>query len=86
MSELKNYLVYACPHCHLIQMSRCDRKTRKCFRCNRTLSLDWSKIKVLFSSNSAREAIAAVKRLKIEQAGSNPARVFVRSSLLGRNE
>jgi len=50
------------------------------------LSLDWSKIKVLFSSNSAREAIAAVKRLKIEQAGSNPARVFVRSSLLGRNE
>ncbi|MBL7118962.1 DUF1922 domain-containing protein [Candidatus Bathyarchaeota archaeon] len=85
MSELKNYVVYACPNCHLIQMSRCDRKTRKCFRCNRTLSLNWSKIKILFSSDSSREAIEAVKRLKIEQVEYDPTRVFVRSSLLRKN-
>jgi len=52
-------------------MSRRDRKTRRCFRCNKTLRLDWSEIRVLFSSNSAREAVEAVKRLKIEQAKSD---------------
>ncbi len=86
MRELKSYVVYACPKCHLIQMSRCDRKTRKCFKCNTTLKLNWSVIKVLFSSDSAREAVEAVKRLKIGEGGSDSRRIFVKSSSLKENE
>ncbi len=50
------------------------------------MRLNWSKIKVLFSSNSAREAIEVVKRLKLEGIKSDPARVFVRSSFLEKSE
>ena len=84
MERLRSYVVYACPKCHLAQMSRCDRKTRKCFGCGSTLRLDWSRIPVLYSTDSAREAIEVVKKLKAGRDSSGSSGAFVRSSLLKR--
>jgi len=63
-------------------MSRCDRKTRKCFGCGSTLRLDWSVIKILFSTDSVRDAVETVKRLKMRDVKSDPREAFVKFSSL----
>jgi len=50
------------------------------------LKLDWSRIDVLYATDSSREAIEALKRLKAERGSSGSSEVFVRSSLLKESE
>jgi len=54
-------------NCGGIQYAQSDIKTRRCPYCNRRIKLDWSKIKPLFASHSAREAVQAVKNLKYRE-------------------
>ena len=61
---LRKWLIIGCPNCHLIQIVKSDIKTRKCPRCNKTIKLDYTKIRILHKADNPKEAIYILQKLK----------------------
>jgi len=58
------WYIIICPHCNLLQTVRVGQKYRKCFRCGKTLTLDYSKIKIIYKSNNIKDVNYVLQRLK----------------------
>jgi len=64
----KKYGLIVCPNCRKAKAVDLSVKKTKCFRCNKTLSLD--KVKILYSSNSNEEIRNAIGLLNAEFDGN----------------
>lgn len=58
------WYIIICPHCNLLQSVRASQKYHKCFKCGKTLTLDYSKIKIVYKSNNIKDVNYALQRLK----------------------
>lgn len=67
--EIRDWRIIACPNCKTLQIVRSDQKTRRCPKCERTIRLDYAKLRIWFRSRSVREAQYVLQRLKERQAG-----------------
>ncbi|MCK4953433.1 DUF1922 domain-containing protein [Candidatus Bathyarchaeota archaeon] len=69
------YLVFMCPRCGSLRYARENQKTAGCFKCGYRMTVDPTKIRILFKTDKSEEAIAAVQKYKITrgraQNGSN---------------
>jgi len=59
--------VIGCLKCHLLQIVRTDRKTRKCLGCGYHMKIDFRKIRVWFKSRSLKDTEYALQKLKMMQ-------------------
>jgi Zn-finger nucleic acid-binding protein len=60
----RKWFIIGCPNCHLIQVVRSDIKTRRCPRCNKTIRLDYTKIRILRKVDNPRDAVYMLQKLK----------------------
>lgn len=59
--------VIGCLRCHLLQIVRTDRKTRKCLGCGYNMKIDFRKIRVWYKSRNLKDVQFALQKLKIQQ-------------------
>ena len=54
-----------CPRCGSVRYAREGQKTARCFKCGYRMTIDPSKIRILFKTARVKEAIAAVEKYKM---------------------
>jgi len=61
------WYIIMCPYCGLLQIVRAGQKTRKCFKCGKTVKLDYSKVRVVYKSDNIRDVNYILLKLKEKQ-------------------
>ena len=65
--QFRKFVIIGCLRCHLLQVARTDRKTRKCPRCGYQMKLDFRKIKVFFKTDKVQDATYVLQQMKLQQ-------------------
>jgi len=58
--------IIGCWKCHMLQIVRSDRKTRKCPRCGYVMQLDFRRIRTWFKSDDLKTVEYALQKLKMK--------------------
>lgn len=61
------WYIIICPYCNLLQTVRADQKYRVCYKCGKTIVLDYRKVKVLYKSSNLKDVNWTLQRLKEKQ-------------------
>ena len=65
--QIVEWRVIGCLKCHLLQIVRTDRKTRRCLGCGYTMKINFRKIHVWYKSRNLKDAQFALQKLKLLQ-------------------
>lgn len=60
------YVVFICPKCGSVRYSKSKHKKALCFNCGYQISIDPSKIRILFRTSKREKAMEAVKEYKMK--------------------
>jgi hypothetical protein len=61
------WYIIICPYCNLLQTVRADERYHTCYKCGKTLKLDYKKIRILYKSSNLKDVNWVLLRLKEKQ-------------------
>gem|GEM_PF-1489207 len=60
----KRYAIIECPGCCSLQLVNSSTRSHRCPYCAKVIRLEWSKVKTLHFTHSARDASRIIMKLK----------------------